>query len=78
MSEGVLIMDEEYNMLHLNPAMTRLNGAGISKGSIKEDQQKCLTAGMDDFLAKPVLPETLEKMVLKWINHAPAKDGTSR
>gem|GEM_PF-1387302 len=50
----------------------------FTAGSIKEDQQKCLNAGMDDFLAKPVLPETLEKMVLKWINYAPVKDGTSR
>jgi PAS domain S-box-containing protein len=32
-----------------------------------EDREKCLAAGMNDFLAKPANPETLYATVLKWL-----------
>ncbi len=31
------------------------------------DRNKCLQAGMDDFIGKPILPETLYATLLKWI-----------
>ena len=36
-----------------------------------EDRQNCLAAGMNDHLAKPILPETLYEVLLKWLK-APA------
>lgn len=35
------------------------------------DRERCLDAGMDDFLGKPVLPSTLSTMLTKWL----AKDS---
>ena len=35
-----------------------------------EDQAKCLAAGMNDFLAKPAVPEVLFASVLKWLSKA--------
>jgi CheY-like chemotaxis protein len=32
----------------------------------QEDQEKCASAGMNDFLAKPVEIKTLKQMLLKW------------
>ncbi len=32
------------------------------------DRKKCLDAGMDDYLAKPVLPSTLAAMLKKWLD----------
>jgi hypothetical protein len=31
------------------------------------DKQRCLEAGMNDFLTKPVMPEILYSMLLKWL-----------
>jgi len=33
-----------------------------------EDRQECLAAGMDDFLAKPIAPDDLSKMLERWLN----------
>lgn len=33
------------------------------------DRQKCLDAGMNDYLSKPLEPEDLEKMLVKWLRH---------
>ncbi len=33
----------------------------------EEDRQACLAAGMNDFIIKPVLPETLYTVLLKWL-----------
>lgn len=34
---------------------------------LKEDREKCITAGMNDFLPKPIEPEILWSMLFKWI-----------
>jgi len=35
-----------------------------------EDRAKCLEAGMNDFIAKPVEPEVLFTVLLKWMRPA--------
>ncbi|HNE17994.1 MAG TPA: hypothetical protein PLL39_18280, partial [Rhodocyclaceae bacterium] len=36
--------------------------------SFADDRARCLDAGMDDFVAKPVDPEALYATVLKWLD----------
>ena len=41
-----------------------------------EDKSRCLDAGMDDFLSKPVAPEALYEMLAKWLPAAAPKTFT--
>lgn len=42
---------------------------GVTAHALREDKQKCLDAGMDDYLPKPVKQDALEQMLLKWIGN---------
>ncbi|AFY82212.1 hybrid sensor histidine kinase/response regulator [Oscillatoria acuminata] len=36
--------------------------------AMKEDREKCLAAGMDDYISKPVCPDQLQAILSKWVN----------
>ncbi len=42
----------------------------LTANALKGDRTKCLQAGMDDFISKPVRKETLASVVLKWLPEA--------
>jgi len=37
--------------------------------ALKGDREKCLDAGMDDYIAKPIHPKTLCDVIEKWLRH---------
>lgn len=39
---------------------------GLTAGAMLEDKEKCLAAGMDDYLSKPVSRECLLNALLRW------------
>jgi len=42
------------------------------------DKDKCINAGMDDYLGKPVLIEDVQKIIIKWANFAKTRKVVKR
>lgn len=67
-------MDGVEATSHIRDAQ-RLNGVrvpiiGVTAHALAEDRQRCLDAGMDDYLAKPVKPEALRRVLERWTSTA--------
>jgi CheY-like chemotaxis protein len=39
----------------------------MTANAFSEDRARCLAAGMDDFVTKPVEPQVLYKVLLRWL-----------
>lgn len=42
----------------------------MTANAMNDDRNQCFEAGMNDFVAKPILPKTLYEMLLKWLKPA--------
>jgi CheY-like chemotaxis protein len=49
----------------------RLTVVAMTAHAMKGDRERCLAAGMDDYLAKPLRPEELDSVLERWL-HTPA------
>ena len=54
---------------------TRTPVIAITANTAEGVQAKCLAAGMDDFLAKPVHLQELETVLRRWLLHDVDADG---
>jgi PAS domain S-box-containing protein len=50
---------------------------GVTAHAIKGDMERCLDAGMDDYLPKPVSPDKLSKKLERWLEKAGALRQTA-
>lgn len=50
---------------------------GVTAHALAEDRQRCLDAGMDDYLPKPVKPDALRRVLERWsaIDGSPARQS---
>ncbi|MGE0501033.1 MAG: response regulator [Rhizobiaceae bacterium] len=44
---------------------------GVTAHALKGDRDKCIEAGMDDYLPKPVSPDKLSSKIAAWLSDAP-------
>lgn len=47
----------------------------MTANAFAEDKQRCMEAGMDDFITKPVIPNTLFVNLLKWLSREIASNS---
>ncbi len=45
----------------------RIPIVGVTAHALKGDRERCIEAGMDDYLSKPISPDALHKKIEKWI-----------
>ena len=60
-------------LLRLLPNGSAVPIVAMTANAFNEDRENCLAAGMNDFLPKPVTPELLYGVLLKWLGKAAVK-----
>lgn len=67
-----------WRRLEAERGLPRLPIIAMTANAMAEDRQKCLDAGMDDYLSKPVDRKLLQQTMLNWIAKAQisAQNGT--
>lgn len=47
---------------------------GVTAHALKGDRERCIEAGMDDYITKPISPERLTSKLMEWISSTRARD----
>lgn len=63
------IMDgfEATRLIRENPALSTQCIIAMTANAMIEDRQRCISAGMNDFITKPITPDLLYQTLAKWI-----------
>ncbi len=47
----------------------------MTADALDGDRERCLAAGMDDYLPKPIMPDLLSRKLCQWLQPAPPEEG---
>ena len=60
------------------PRSRRIPIIAMTAHAMKGDRERCLEAGMDDYISKPIAPQALAEALEKWLDRAQRKRAGSR
>jgi two-component system sensor histidine kinase/response regulator len=66
--------EDQFANRNSQPA-TRIPIIAITANAMKGDCEKCLEAGMDDYIAKPVKPQEISDVIEKWLKKGQEASG---
>ena len=71
------VMDgfEATRMIRADPRLRSAVVIAMTANAGKEDQERCLAAGMDEFVTKPIAPNLLFEVIAKWLRTRPVRGG---
>ncbi|WP_070969619.1 response regulator [Vibrio sonorensis] len=58
-----------------DPNIANLTVIAITANALEGEEQRCLAAGMNDYLTKPIVLKKLSKCLAKWIQDQPRQEG---
>ena len=61
---------QTWRRIEAEKSLPRLPIIAMTANAMAEDRQRCLDAGMDDYLSKPVDRKLLEQVMVKWLMHS--------
>ncbi|WER48417.1 response regulator [Cupriavidus sp. WKF15] len=71
------VMDgfEATRHIRANPRLASLPVVAMTANALPEDRNRCLAAGMDDHIAKPISPATFFTTLHRWLTGTPSRTG---
>ncbi len=68
---------EATRELRLLPDCEHLPVIALTAQAMPDDRQQCLAAGMNDYISKPIQPETLYQLLCDWLDNCETQDNNS-
>jgi len=68
---------EATRLIRANPALAEMPVIAMTANASNEDRERCLAAGMNDFIGKPFKPDAFYAVIAKWLARQPQQTPAS-